>query len=429
LSKVKTEKEISEAQAGFNHRTAIEEAARCLLCHDAPCSESCPAGTDPANFIRSIRFRNAKGAAEIVRENNVLGGTCARVCPYDRLCEEACSRCGIDRPIQIGKLQRYALDQEKSLKMKILKAPAKKEKEQIACIGAGPASLACAAELAKLGYRVTVFEKNSKAGGVLSYGIADVRLPQKVVDQDLSSVKGLGVRFEYGKEIGTKITVKDLLTKKGFSAVFIGAGLWGTKKPDIKGADLKNVLSSTQFLRDVRENKGYDKMKGKNVVIIGGGDVAIDSAIAAKLAGANQAMIWYRRSLEESPADMKEILFAVEAGVSIMTNYAPKQFIGKTKLDFVEFTGRDKKSSAKVAADFAILATGQSPTDFSKFGDLKLNEKGLIEKDTMGVTSEPGIFAAGDATGGDHTVVESVRDGKLAAYGIIEYLKKKKEEV
>jgi dihydropyrimidine dehydrogenase (NAD+) subunit PreT len=427
LSKVKTEKHIAEAQAGFTHRTAIEEAARCLLCHDSPCSESCPAGTDPGKFIRSIRFRNAKGAAETIRENNVLGGTCARVCPYDRLCEEACSRCGIDKPIQIGKLQRYAIEQEKQYKMKILKAPLKKNKEQIACVGAGPASVACAAELAKQGYRVTVFEKNPKAGGVLTYGIAEVRLPQKVVDQDLAAVKGLGVRFEYGKEIGSKITIEDLLTKKGFDAVFIGAGLWGGRKPDIRGAELKNVLTASDFLASVRdkENKIHEKMKDKDVCVIGGGDVAIDAAVAAKLIGASHSMIWYRRTLEEAPASMSEILFAVETGVSFMTNYAPKQFTGKTKVEYAEFIGRDKKSSARVAADYIILATGQSPADFSILTDLKLTEKGLIEATKMGVTSVPAIFAAGDAVSGGYSVVESVRDGKLAAYGIIDYLSKK----
>ena len=152
MSKIAKGKYTAEAVAGFTHRTAMEEAARCLLCHDAPCSKGCPAGTDPAKFIRSIRFRNVKGAAETIRSANVLGGTCARVCPYDNLCEEACSRCGIDKPIEIGKLQRYAIEQEKLFKMKTLQAPAEKKAAKIACVGAGPASLACAAELAKAGY-------------------------------------------------------------------------------------------------------------------------------------------------------------------------------------------------------------------------------------------------------------------------------------
>jgi dihydropyrimidine dehydrogenase (NAD+) subunit PreT len=343
------------------------------------------------------------------------------------LCEEACARCGIDRPIKIGKLQRYALEQEKLLKMKILRAPAKKQAEQIACIGAGPASVACAAELAKAGYRVTIFERNAKAGGVLTYGISEARLPHRVVDQDLAAVKGLGVRFEYGKEIGTKITVDDLFTKKGFDAVLIGAGLWGEKiPPEVKGTELRNVLHASEFLRAAREAKGLDKVKGKNVVIIGGGDVAIDAAVAAKLAGAAQSMIWYRRTLEEAPANISEILFAVEAGVSIMTNFSPKQILGKVKAEFVEFVGRDKKSAAKVGADFVVFATGQSPEAFSNLAaDLKLTEKGHIVATADGATSIPGIFAAGDAVSGGYTVVEAVRDGKLAAQGIMDYFAQK----
>ena len=194
MSKVVKANYTAEAVAGFNHRTAMEEAARCLLCHDAPCSQGCPAGTNPAKFIRSIRFRNVKGAAETIRENNILGGTCARVCPYDRLCEEACSRCGIDKPIQIGKLQRYAIEQEELFGMKTLEAPAEK-KGNVACVGAGHASLACAAELAKAGYAVTIIEREAKAGGVLTYGIVPSRLPQSVVDHDIAQVEGLGVKF------------------------------------------------------------------------------------------------------------------------------------------------------------------------------------------------------------------------------------------
>ena len=191
MSKIVKSDFNSEAVAGFTHRTAMEEAARCLLCIDAPCSQGCPAGTDPGKFIRSIRFRNVKGAAETIRENNILGGTCARVCPYDRLCEEFCSRCGIDKPIQIGKLQRYAIEQEEAFNMQILKAPAEKKAGKVACVGAGPASLACASELAKAGYNVTIFEREAEAGGVLTYGIVPTRLPKKVVDHDIKMVKDL----------------------------------------------------------------------------------------------------------------------------------------------------------------------------------------------------------------------------------------------
>ena len=424
MSKVKKGSYTSEAVAGFNHRTAMEEASRCLLCHDSPCSKGCPAGTDPGKFIRSIRFRNTKGAAETIRENNVLGGTCARVCPYDRLCEDACSRCGIDRPIEIGKLQRYAIEQEKALKMKILKAPAKKKKQSVACIGAGPASLACAAELAKAGYKVTIFEREKSAGGVLTYGIAASRLPQKVVDQDIAAVKGLGVKFEFGVEIGKKITASDLIEKQGFDAVFIGTGLWQGKAAGVKGEDLKNVLTAVDFLKKARMNNGYKAVSGKKVVVIGGGDVAMDCAVAAKLSGADVS-IWYRRSIEEAPANIEEINYATSLGITITTNFAPKEFTGSGKVSFAEFAGRDKKSSAKVACDYIVLAIGQGAEDMSPVADVKLNEKGLIDAKKGGKTSAKNIFAAGDIANGGKTVVEAVAGGKEAASQIAAYLEKK----
>jgi dihydropyrimidine dehydrogenase (NAD+) subunit PreT len=426
LKKGITWKITVEGATGFSHRTAMEEAGRCLLCHDAPCSGACPAGTDPGKFIRSIRFRNVKGAAETIRQSNVLGGTCANVCPASRLCEDACSRCGIDRPIEIAKLQCYAVEQEKALKMKILRPPAKKNLEQVACIGAGPASLACAAELAKAGYRVTVFEQNARAGGVLTYGIPTARLPQKIIETDLSSVKGLGVKFEYGKEIGSKITVSDLTEKKGFSAVFIGVGLGLAKLPDIPGVNLRNVVTGMDFLRTVREKGGYDKLEGKNVIVIGGGDVAVDCAIVAKETGAANVAIWYRRTIEEAPAEIGEILLAVSRGVSFSANYAPKQINGKTKAESVEFIGRDNKSTARALTDLVIFAIGQKPDDLKEMAGVETDEAGLILTDEHGQTSQPGIFAAGDVVHGGKTVVEAVAAGKVVADGIIKYFEGRK---
>ena len=177
-----------EKSEGFNYRLAMEEASRCLLCEDAPCSKGCPAGTDPAKFIRSLRFKNIKGAAETIRENNPLGGSCAWVCPYDRMCEEECSRCGIDKPIQIGKIQRYLVEEEQAMSAKFVGA-GKKIGKKVALIGAGPASLACARELAIAGVDTTIFEKQAKAGGVLRYGITPTRLPDRVVDFDIELIK------------------------------------------------------------------------------------------------------------------------------------------------------------------------------------------------------------------------------------------------
>lgn len=420
MSKVVKAKYTAEAVAGFTHRTAMEEAARCLLCLDAPCSKGCPAGTDPGKFIRSIRFRNAKGAAETIRENNILGGTCARICPYDRLCEEFCSRCGIDRPIQIGKLQRYAIEQEKAYKMQTLKAPAKKKNAKVACVGAGPASMACAAELAKEGYRVTIFEKEDKPGGVLTYGITPSRLPQAVVDHDIAQVRKLGVKFVINTEVGKDVNLDEM----GFDAVFVGAGLWGTRLPDIKGTNLKGVYTAIDFLKAARTKKNEFK-PGKAVVIVGGGDVAIDCAVSAKLLGAEDVKIVYRRTLEEAPANMDEWHYAMNLGIGVTTNMAPAELMGGKKLEYAVFNGRDKKSGLKLACDTIVFAIGQKPEDMKKITSAKLNEKGGIAARANGKTNLAKVFAAGDIVNNGKTVVEAVAEGKEAAYSIMKYLEKK----
>jgi dihydropyrimidine dehydrogenase (NAD+) subunit PreT len=400
----------------------MEEAARCLLCHDAPCSAACPAGTDPGRFIRSIRFRNPKGAAETVRENNVIGGSCAWVCPYDNFCEEACSRCGIDRPIEIGRLQRYVVEQEQVQKMKILKPPAKKKGVKVACVGAGPASLACAAELAKAGYAVTIFEAEEKAGGVLTYGITPARLPQGVVDQDVAAIRGLGVRFALHTRVGADISL-DALREQGFAAFFLGAGLWKAQLPDIEGTDLAGVYAASGFLKTARESRGRTGLAGKRAVVVGGGDVAMDCATTAKLTGAAHVAVYYRRTLEEAPANMREIQYALSLGISIVTNFAPVRCVGADgKLQYVEFKGRDGNSSAQVAADAAVFAIGQAPQDMRQLADLSLTEKGTVKTRSGGKTNLPDVFAAGDVANGGKTVVEAVAEGKKAAAAICKRL-------
>lgn len=410
LSKVLKQEYRQNSVAGFTHRTAMEEAARCLLCHDAPCSKGCPAGTDPAKFIRSIRFRNVKGAAETIRENNIMGGTCAHVCPYDRLCEEACSRCGIDKPIEIGRLQRYAIEQEKVFGMETLKVSEEKKPEKIACIGAGPASLACAAELAKNGYSVTIYEREEKAGGVLTYGIVPSRLPQEVVDHDIAQVEKLGVEFRFGKEVAA-----EYLTD--YDAVFVGAGLWGTNIPDIQGTDLKGVYSASEYLKKAKTCHLQDTSAncdgcggtvfdpGKRVVVIGGGDVTVDCAVTAKLLGAEDVKIVYRRTIEEAPGSMSEFQYALRLGIGITTGMAPAAIQGNGKVEHVIFTGfRDEHAALQMSADTVIFATGQ--------------------KAEMAVPEAEHIFAAGDIVNGGKTVVEAVAGGKEAAAAIMEYLQK-----
>ena len=417
MSKVVKANYTAEAVAGFTHRTAMEEAARCLLCHDAPCSKGCPAGTDPAKFIRSIRFRNDRGAAETIRENNILGGTCARVCPYDRLCEEACSRCGIDKPIEIGKLQRYAIEQEEAYGMKTLSAPEKKV-GNVACVGAGPASLAVAAELAKAGYNITILEREAKAGGVLTYGIVPSRLPQAVVDHDIAQVEGLGVKFQFN----TEVKAADL---DAYDAVFVGAGLWADNLPKIDGIELEGVYAAVDFLKEARTKaEGFNP--GKKVLVVGGGDVAVDCAVSAKLLGAEDVKIVYRRTLEEAPGNMTEFHYALSLGIGMTTGMAPAAVKGNGKVEAVEFKGfRDEAAELTLSADTIVFATGQKAEDMAAVAGVKVTDKGTIAADDAGATDVEKIFAAGDIVNGGKTVVEAVAAGKVAAASMIAYLEKK----
>ena len=418
MSKVVKADYTAEAVAGFNSRTALEEAARCLLCHDAPCSKGCPAGTNPAKFIRSIRFRNVRGAAETIRENNILGGTCARVCPYDNLCEEACSRCGIDRPIEIGKLQRFAIEQEEAYGMKVLSVPAEKKAGKVACVGAGPASLAVASELAKEGYDVTIFEREAKAGGVLTYGIVPSRLPQSLVDYDISKVEELGVKFVFN----TEVKAADL---EGLDAAFIGVGLWGPNLPGIEGIDLPGVYAAVDYLKAARSGaEGFNA--GKRVLVVGGGDVAVDCAVTAKLQGAEDVKIVYRRTIEEAPGNLNEFQYALSLGIGMTTGMAPDSIVGDGKVEAVNFKGfRDEAAKLTLSADTIVFATGQKAEDVSAIAGVDVTDKKTIAADANGITNVDGIFSAGDIVNGGKTVVEAVAAGKVAAFSIMQYLEKK----
>lgn len=407
-----------DGYAYVSPKIAMEEATRCLLCHDAPCSKSCPAGTDPAKFIRSIRFRNVKGAAETIRENNPLGGICSRVCPYEKYCEEACSRCGIDKPIKIGLLQQFAVQQEKIYGMKS-QAPSEKNGKKVACIGAGPASLTVSAELAKKGYDVTVYEREAEIGGMTVYGIAPVRLPKEVVEHDVAQIKNLGVKFVLNKEA----TLDDV---KDYDAVFVGTGLWGSNLPEIEGINLANSFSAVTFLKKFRTDSN-DFIKGKRVVVIGGGDVAIDCAVSAKIYGASDAKIVYRRSIEEAPGSMREFQQALEKGISIVTGMAPVAVKGNEKVESIEFKGFNNDTDKLIlAADVIVFATGQTSelTQDNKCVVCKnVNNKGLINTEKGHIADK--YFAAGDIVHGAKTVVEAVKAGKEAAASIIDFLEKK----
>lgn len=414
---------LIEAIKPFTPLLAIEEASRCLLCHDAPCSKACPAGTNPAKFIRSIRFKNIKGAVETIREANILGGVCARVCPYDKLCEEACSRTGIDKPIQIGRLQRFATDFESTVGMKVLKAP-KATKEKVAIIGSGPAGLAAAAKLALNGYNVTIFEEKAAPGGVLTYGIIPSRLPQEVVDREIQYIKDLGVEFKLNCKIGRDVTLEELKSE-GYAAFLLCIGLQKAKLIDVPGINLEGVTDAVDFLGTAKPNNGNIDM-GENVIVIGGGDVAMDCAATAKLLGAKKVSIVYRRTYEEMPANKEEVKYVSELGVNIFYGFKPKEIIGENgKVCRFSAVGFKDDSVLELKADKVIFAIGQVAEDSKQIAnlDISLDGKNLIlaNQETC-ETNIANVFAAGDIVNGGKTVVEAVAAGKSAAESIDKYL-------
>ena len=400
-----SEKYLKEYEAGYTPRLVMEEASRCLLCHDAPCSSSCPAGTDPAKFIRSVRFRNFKGAAETVRINNILGAICARVCPTERYCQQGCSRSGIDKPIDIGRIQRYVTDFEDSLKMNILE-PKPLNGKKIAIIGSGPAGLSAAGNLALDGFKVTIFEKDKKPGGYLRYGIPEYRLPTEVVEKEIKRIQKLGV------EIICDHKVEDLeALKKEFDAVVLAVGHnKGKMIPVFAG---KRVKLAVDFLHEVKRKKGAVKVP-ENVLVVGGGDVAMDTVTTLKLLGVPHVTDVVYETFAEFKASKKELLNAQEQGVSIIDGYVPVSVSGKT----VKFKHRFINSELKIKADLIILAVGQY-TEAGLFG-FEVNKMQEVKEENNRI--EGNLFAAGDIAHGEKTVVYAVRSGKEVAYRVKEFL-------
>jgi len=433
---------FDEVCLGFDHDEAVEEASRCLQCKEPTCISGCPANVNIPGFLKAIKAKKIDSAMEIIKKTNNLPGVCGRVCPQESQCELKCVLKNADKSISIGKLERYAADNAKELKpLKI-----KKGNKTVAVIGSGPASLTCAADLALKGYNVEVIEALHMLGGVLRYGIPSFRLPRKILDKEINFIKKLGVNFKLNHVIG-KTTNLDKLSEQ-YDAIFLGTGAGLPKFMNIEGEDLCNVYSANEFL--VRVNlMGAHKFpdyktpvkKGSKVVVVGGGNVAMDSARVARRLGA-EVTILYRRSFEEMPARIEEIRHAQEEGIQFLTLTNPVKFLGDEKVEGVQCiqmrlgtedeTGRRtpipiENTELEVEADQVIIAIGQDANKVvGKDSKMMMGGRGVIVDGGLR-TSLPNVFAGGDAISGSSTVIKAIGDGKNAAEKIDEYLNGKVE--
>lgn len=401
---------LDELIPAFTPLMAIKEASRCLLCHDAPCSQSCPAETNPGKFIRSIYFRNFKGAAETIRENNALGAVCARVCPTEKLCQHGCSRSGIDTPIDIGRLQRFVTDFEQQTRMKIYQ-PGRKDKGKVAIVGAGPAGLQASVTLCNLGYDVTLFEKETQPGGWLRHGIPAFRLPLSVLSAEIARIVEMGVTIRCGHEVGKTLTLAQLKTE--YRAILLTVGLSkGATLPLFNDAYPLEI--AVDFLQRARASEG-DISVPQSALIIGGGDVAMDVASTLKILGCESVTCVAREELTKFPASEKEFAAAQALGVSIIDGFTPIAATGnKVTFKHVRLPGELTLMTEQI-----ILAVGQQ-AQLEEFAGIQLQHNTVATRGYQ--TSDPSLFAAGDVIQGDKTVVYAVKTGKEAAQAIHHYL-------
>lgn len=425
----------------YDYSRALAEADRCLLCHDAPCSKGCPAGTDPGTFIKKFRMKNVKGAIRTIKENNILGGACGILCPTARLCEKECACTGLDRPIDIGRIQEFLVRHGRDISFNVFEQPEPLD-EKVAVIGAGPAGLSCAATLARKGYQVTVFEKMAEPGGVLRYGVPASRFSKELLKEELKDIYNLGIEFECNAPVSGDAPAETLF-EKGYQAVFIGTGLWqGT--PLFKDPPA-GVYSSVEFLASPHVgqlDEVKNRVSGKRVAVIGGGSVAMDCAEYAQEIGAADVFLIYRRSYSQMPAEPDERQDALDNNVHFMllnqpTGYAADEAGSVTGVKLVRTELSSPQPGKRrtpvevegsdwvLEVDCVIEAIGNQAVEgeTGAYPQVEINEKNLIKASVSDcTTSKAGIFAGGDIIRGPSLVVNAVQDGKTAAQNIDEYL-------
>lgn len=436
LSPEEYERNFADINPPFTRQQALLEAARCLFCYDAPCIQACPTRIDVPSFIKKITTGNLKGSARVILSANILGQSCGRVCPTEVLCEGACvlNKEGA-KPIEIGRLQRYAVDYVLDNNLRVLQAGTRNGR-RVACIGSGPASLGCAAELAQGGYEVFIYDKNKLSGGLNTYGIAAYKTRAWESLREVKLVEELGAKLQQGIEVGKDITLAEL--EKKFDAIFIGVGLGETWALGLPGEEFRGVFGAMEFIERTKAQPFEAVEVGRRVAVIGAGNTAVDVATAARRLGAEQVSMVYRRSQREMPAFHYEYELARRDGVQFHWNTLPTRIVGNGVVEGLECVrtrligeGRGAKvepvpgSEFLLEADMVVRALGQQPVV-----DLLRSIPGLMIRNgcvavnpETGQTGHPKYFAGGDCVNGGKEVVDAVAEGMWAARGIDAWLK------
>lgn len=447
-------KNFGEVPCGYTEDEAILEANRCLQCKNAPCIEGCPVNIDIRSFIGSIQNRDFNGAIQKIYESDILPCVTGRVCPQESQCQ---SRCVLDKKgdaVSIGSLERFVADRDLDRRRKALEEPAVVASEgatKVAIVGSGPASIACAADMQKFGYDVTIFEGFHKAGGVLMYGIPEFRLPKEIVEVEIKSLEQTGVKLVPNALVGRSFTIDELMAD-GFESVFIGSGAGLPRFMDLPGENLNNVYSANEFLTRVNLMKAhrypeYDTpvKYGKNCAVIGGGNVALDVARTAIRLGSERVYLIYRRTEAEMPARLEEIRHAKEEGIEVMELTNPVAYFGddrgflekiecvKMELGEADESGRRRPSVKEgsnftIEADVCVVSVGSTPNPLIAMTTplLETTARGTITVDENLMTTMPGVFGGGDIVTGAATVITAMGAGRDAARGMHNYLKSKK---
>lgn len=445
---------FNEVSEGFDINRASEEALRCLECVDPVCMHGCPVEIDIREFIRLIYKKDYQGAISKIRESNYLPAICGRVCPQESLCESVCLVGKKHEPVAIGKLERFVADYEMNNGKFTPPEVAESKGQKVAVVGSGPGGLTVAAEMAQMGYDVTVYEALHEAGGVLKYGIPEFRLPKHIVDAEVDRVKALGVKIETNVIIGRTLTIDELFDEEGYDAVYLGTGAGSPKFLNIPGENLSGVYSASELLTRVNLMKAYKFPEydtplkiGKRVAVIGGGDTAMDAVRTSKRLGPDETILLYRRSREQMPARAEEVHHAEEEGINFQLLTNPIRIHGdengwvkaiecqRMQLGEPDAEGRRRPvpiegETVTFEVDTVVVAIGQSPNPIIQHTTpgLETTDWGTIVVDDKGATTREGIYAGGDISRGGATVIEAVADGKKASRSMDAYLAEKKVE-